>query len=255
MDGLQIDTVYKYQGREKEVIVFSTVANELNKFVDDPHLLNVAVSRAQRRFIVVGSQNSFKKQGSNIGDLLRHIEYQSLSESVFESKTISIFDCLYKEYSGVLKAFKVKIKKRSDYDSENLMETLLEEILESGSYDSFAYKTDYALSLLVNDYGSLSTREQQFARHPNSHVDFVLFNKLDKLPVLVVEVDGYKYHEANEKQLERDEVKNSIFKKLGIPMARFSTRGSGEREKLEKLLNHLMVKTPESQEEQIQSLF
>ena len=31
--------------------------------------------------------------------------------------------------------------------------------------------------------------------HPNAHVDFLLFNKLDKLPVLAIEVDDYSYNQ------------------------------------------------------------
>ena len=50
-------------------------------------------------------------------------------------------------------------------------------------------------------------------------------------PVLVIEVDGFAYHN-NEKQKERDTVKDSILKKYGIPILRLSTVGSGEREKV-----------------------
>ena len=252
-DGLQIETVYKYQGREKDIIIFSTTANHLNSFVDDPHLLNVAVSRAKQRFIMVTSNKSFKRHGSNIGDLIRHIEYQSLSKCIFESKTVSIFDCLYQEYADVLKAFLAKVKDSSRFLSENLMASLLEEILGVERYNSFAYKTNYALNLLIKDYSQLNPREQQFASHPNSHVDFLLYNKLDKMPVLAIEVDGYRFHEFNEKQRERDIHKNSIFKKLGMPLVRFSTVGSGEREKLKEALNSLLVDLPESQEERLES--
>ncbi len=252
-DGLQIDTVYKYQGREKDVIIFSTTASYLNNFVDNPHLLNVAVSRAMRRFIMVTSKDVFRRQGSNIGDLIRHIEYQSLSDSIFESKTVSIFDCLYREYSGVLKEFLGRVKGTSRFPSENLMAALLDEVLARGRYRSFAYETGYALSLLINDYEQFTARERQFASHPNSHVDFLLYNKLDKLPVLSIEVDGYRFHELNEKQLERDRTKDSIFEKLGIPLLRFSTVGSGEREKLEAALNGLLVDLPRSREEQLES--
>lgn len=133
------------------------------------------------------------------------------------------------------------------------MAALLDEVLANGRYRSFAYETGYALSLLINDYEPLTARERQFVSHPNSHVDFLLYNKLDKLPVLSIEVDGYRFHELNEKQRERDRTKDSIFKKLGIRMLRFSTVGSGEREKLEAELNELLVDLPRSREEQLES--
>ena len=250
---VQIDTVYKYQGREKDTIILSTVSNSLNKFVDDPNLLNVAVSRAKRQFIVVTSGNIFKEQGSNIGDLIRHIEYQSVSESVLESKTVSIFDCLYADYSDVLKDFSKRVKKISKFTSENLMITLLEDILSDERYSSFAYKINYSLNLLVKDFSKFTDREKEFVLHPHSHVDLLLYNKLDKIPFLAIEVDGYQYHDLNDKQSERDECKNTVFKKLGIRLLRFSTTGSGEREKLEDAINSFLVAIPKSQEEKIHS--
>ncbi|WP_417455402.1 AAA domain-containing protein [Kiloniella sp.] len=250
---VQIDTVYKYQGREKDTIILSTTSNNLNKFVDDPHLLNVAVSRAKRQFILVTSRDIFKDHGSNIGDLIRYIEYQSVSDSVFESKTVSIFDCLYADYSDVLKSFSKGVKKTSKFTSENLMIALLEDILKDERYSSFAYKINYSLNLLVQDFIEFTDREKEFVLHPNSHVDLLLYNKLDKTPFLAIEVDGYQYHELDKTQSERDECKDSVFNKLGIRLERFSTIGSGEKEKLEGVINLFLNSIPESQEETIHS--
>jgi very-short-patch-repair endonuclease len=53
-----------------------------------------------------------------------------------------------------------------------------------------------------------------------THTDFVIFNKLDKMPVLVVEVDGHAFHANNPKQLERDKMKDQILRKYDIPIIR-----------------------------------
>lgn len=51
-----------------------------------------------------------------------------------------------------------------------------------------------------------------------THTDFVIFNKLDKMPVLVVEVDGNAYHANNPTQLKRDNMKDEILRKYNIPI-------------------------------------
>ena len=55
---------------------------------------------------------------------------------------------------------------------------------------------------------------------------------MDKSPVLVVEVDGYAFHENNPKQLARDQMKDTILAKYGIPILRFKTNESREEERL-----------------------
>jgi superfamily I DNA and/or RNA helicase len=74
--GIEVDTVHKYQGREKDVIILTTVVNEVNEFVDNPNLINVAVSRAVDKLIVIVADNE-KNTNSNIGDLVRYIEYNN----------------------------------------------------------------------------------------------------------------------------------------------------------------------------------
>ena len=52
IDQVDADTVHKFQGRQKEVVILTTVLDETwrgrtgLRFVDDPQLINVAVSRA-----------------------------------------------------------------------------------------------------------------------------------------------------------------------------------------------------------------
>lgn len=252
--GIKIDTAHKFQGREKDIIIYSPTASWADSFNDSPNLINVAVSRAKERFIMVMSGELLRKQGTNIGDLIRHIEYQSMSPSIFESKIISIFDCLYSEFSSVLQSFMDRRSNKSNHLSENLMATLLDDILAEESLTSFAYKLNYPLSLLINGFDMLNEREQEFGHNLNSHIDFLIYNKLDKIPVLAIEVDGYSHHDLNPKQKLRDEIKNSILSKIGLPLLRFSTKKSGEKIKIQRALQEIIDNLPQSDTEQHESL-
>ena len=53
----EVDTVHKFQGREQDAIILTSVDNIITDFVDDPHMLNVAVSRAIHSLTVVTSQD------------------------------------------------------------------------------------------------------------------------------------------------------------------------------------------------------
>ena len=67
---VDIATVHKFQGREKDVIILSTVDNKPTEFSDDPYLLNVAISRAKKRLILVAPEEA-QGMDSNIGDLIQ----------------------------------------------------------------------------------------------------------------------------------------------------------------------------------------
>ena len=241
VDGneIEVDTVHKYQGREKDIIILTTVANEINDFIDGENLINVAVSRAVNKLVLVVSGNEeMQNKKSNISDLIRYVQYNNYE--VIDSKINSVFDLLYKQYKLELLEVISKSKKVSDYASEILMNTVVEKVLENESYSHISYAMHQPLRLLIKDISLLTKEEIVFAKHPWTHTDFILFNKIDKSPILVVEVDGYGYHENNEKQLRRDKLKDSILEKYNIPMLRIKTTGSHEYkllvDKLEKIL-------------------
>ena len=243
---LEVDTVHKFQGREKNTIIFTTVANDLTPFVDDANLINVAVSRAVKELIVVTSNRLFKQHGTNIGDLIRYIEYNSLEGTVIESQKISVFDLLYSDYADKLLKMMTSSKYVSEYKSENLMYSVIEEVLAYPEFSSFKCVIHIPLNSIVKDLSILNFHERSFAENPWTHVDFLIFNKLDKEPVLVVEVDGHEYHRNSEKQLYRDALKDKILGRINLPILRIATNESGEKEKLIKMLDQVVKLSAET---------
>ena len=225
--GIEVDTVHKYQGREKDVIILSTVDDEIRDFTDDPYLLNVAVSRAKKRLIVVVSGNKQEKHG-NIVDLISYISYNKME--VIDSKIYSVFDFLYGRYTHRRWERLKKYKEISEYDSENLTYSLIKSILEDyPEYDVTCFET---LSMVVRDYSDLSPDEVEYAKNPMTHIDFIIYNKFSKQPVLAVETDGYNYHKEGTVQHERDLKKNHILEVSGLKLVRLNTTGSNEKEKI-----------------------
>lgn len=100
-------TVHKFQGRECEKIIFSTVLDKKAdhrslSFVDDPHLINVAVSRARKHFTLVTGDNIFTANNQHIAALIRYITYYADDDQLHYSPVVSAFDLLYEEYDHSL---------------------------------------------------------------------------------------------------------------------------------------------------------
>lgn len=234
----EILTVHKFQGREKDDMIICTVDNEISEFTDNPNMLNVAVSRAKKRLRIVVSDNE-KNENTNIGELIRYIKY--LNFDVEQSTLYSVFDLLYQCYSEKLVEFLNQHRKVSEYNSENLMYGLIFDVLQQDRFSNLKVACRFQLNMLFRDLSRLDEEEVKYVMNPNTHVDFLIYSRIDKKPLLAVEVDGYKYHKKGTEQAERDRKKDSIMKKYEFPIIRFATNGSREKEKLEEVLSGILT--------------
>jgi len=74
--NIEVDTVHKYQGREKDVVILTTVVNDVNEFVDNPNLINVAVASNDKSvftFIFVPFANQSKSSNTCSRFIIRTI--------------------------------------------------------------------------------------------------------------------------------------------------------------------------------------
>ena len=225
-------TVHKFQGREDDAIILSTVDNQIKEFTDDPHLLNVAVSRAKKQFTLVVSAD--EQPDSNIKDLIDYIEYyQGKSE---ESKIASIYDLLYQDYTQELLKFYSTHKRVSEYDSENLTYWAIRDVIEEKGLLHLGVLLHYPLRHLIESPSDLTREQRAYASRSWTHVDLLVYNDVTHKAVLAVEVDGTQYHKADSDQHGRDTIKDSVLASIGLPLLRLSTAGSQEKEKIAKAL-------------------
>jgi RecA/RadA recombinase len=232
------DTVHKFQGRECDEIVFSTVLDKKRynqaqgrlDFVDDPHMINVAVSRAKHRFTLVTGDEVFTENNGHIAALIRYISYYAQDEQIVRAPVVSAFDLLYHEYDQSLARLNARLRPEdSRYKSEQIVAQLLREVLSAPACQALKYHTQIRLEKLASPTNSDWTETQRvFMRRASC--DFVLYFKVGKTPIGVIEVDG-GYHD-HPVQAARDIMKNEILDKCRIPILRLRTVDSGIKQRI-----------------------
>ena len=130
-----------------------------------------------------------------------------------------------------------KHAKVSRYDSENLFFSLLIDTLKEGGYDSYGVLIEYPLNRLVPPSLSLPKELREYASRSWSHIDFLIYKKTTKRPILAIEVDGHRYHRASYSraasvQQKRDTLKDNLLCLIGLPLIRLSTTGSNEKSRI-----------------------
>lgn len=231
------NTVHKFQGRECDEIVFSTVLGkhcnntQLLDFVDNHCMVNVAVSRAKRRFTLVTGDEAFSAKHGPIAALVRYISYYADDDHVHRAPVVSAFDLLYGEYDKSLERLNAKLKPTdSAFKSEQIVAQLLRQVLSAGAESALTFHSQVALNMVASIANpALSDPERTFLANQAS-CDFVIYFKVGKTPLGVIEVDGGS-HELPE-QIRRDRLKDSILMKSNIPILRLRTVESRVEERI-----------------------
>ena len=232
-------TVHKFQGRECDAIIMSMVDNAPTDFSDDPNLMNVAISRAKTKLCIVVNGNEMPAN-SNLAQLISYIQYNNFE--IKESKIHSVFDILYKQYTAERLAYEAQDNKVSQYLSENIIYETLIKAIDNIQMTNWNVVCHYPLSRLITDFEGLDTQEIAFISNSLSHVDFLIYNSITKKPIMVIEVDGWKYHNLSEVQQSRDKLKDDILKKYGLKPYRISTVDTINVETIEDILSNNMNK-------------
>ncbi len=241
--GCVIDTIHKFQGKEKDYIILSTVANKI-KFYDDeekidflnnPNLINVAISRAKKRLYILASEEVLNQEGSILRDLSKYYEYYCSETKKVKTKVYSVFDLMYEDYAPILEKTKKELLNISQYPSENIIATVVNGICKSGECGALAFKFNYPLKYVIKLNTLTDPQDIKFVSNINTHCDFLIYNKLNKEIVLVVEVDGSQHRE--EIQAARDRRKDRLLTDAGIKILRLTTTSIECKEKIVAMLS------------------
>ena len=245
IEAIESETVHRFQGREKQAVVMTTVLDDTSSgraalaFSDDPHLINVAVSRAIRVFVLV-THPSEHPESRHLRDLIGYIRYRNPDNVVVDSDVVSVFDLLYTDYAKRRRAHPHIGWGRTQWASEDIALTLLEEILAEPPYHHLATHRQFLLEHVFRPpLDRLDDRQRTFLRNRRSSFDCVLYNRITNEIMGAIEVDGFAFHEANPEQRARDVVKDEICRRFGFPLLRLPTTGSGEATEVRAFLDRL----------------
>lgn len=229
----QCGTIHTFQGRGEDEVYFSSVLNDTeackshllgpnNLFKQE--LINVAVSRAKEKFVLVTDTKFFKKYNEDMKNL---IEYLEIYGEKIPDKTVCIFDYLYEK----IPSYQTIIPDIQNPYEEKIYHLLLHYLQKKKGH--YKLKVKLLLAMFVTDEKYLNKNEKikQFILH-DSHLDFALYTDSINKPVLAIEVDG-KHHEE-EKQKQRDKMKEEILEYMNIPLLRISSKTTLEEAELER---------------------
>lgn len=237
-------TIHSFQGRGEDTVYFSTVLNNLdvcNHHLKGEHnlftaeLINVAVSRAKNRFVLVTDEAYFSTHSDLVRNLILYIH--KYGEKI-PDQTVCLFDYLYKQ-----------MRTYSKIDNcDNPFELEIWRVLNEWTKNKnniFVF-AKLPLAELVSDKHYLETHYEikAFVLNERTHIDFVIENQLGN-PVLAIEVDG-EMHNTPE-QICRDKKKNAVLTHMHIPLLRVRSKAAFSRkdfiEEIEALLKHSWVKS------------
>lgn len=236
--NVQVDTIHKFQGRESDVVIFSTVANSsddyvkddevIHSFVNQDDLINVAMTRAKHEFILVTSDKIYSQSKGCLGDLVKYLKYETKAD-IKEGEVKSVFDILYDDYNKARIEYLEKRNKSEDIITETLINELIEKLLRDKQYNSLMARRHVCLKELIKiDETIFDNEELKYLKHPWTHIDFAVCNIFDKKPVLLIEVDGVSYHEQSDRQSLHDAIKDKAVSQSGLQLLRLKTNGNSE---------------------------
>ncbi len=87
--NVEVSTVDSYQGREKDVILFSITSTSSFGFIEDENKLNVAFTRAKKKLIVIGNRDAIL-HNTPYGLLSEYIQYAASLNGYIDENSLDL---------------------------------------------------------------------------------------------------------------------------------------------------------------------
>lgn len=246
----QCGTIHTFQGKGADEVYFTTVLNNTEESINhlngnhnlfNKELINVAVSRAKNKFVMITDKKFFKKHDKNVRNLIEYIEVYGKD---IPDKTVCLFDYLYKQISTY------KITDNCSNIYEKTLRDYLIKYLEGN--EEYWIKTKLPLAELITDKKFLDENPdiEKFILHKGTHTDFVIYKEGISKPVLVIELDG-KYHDTPQ-QIARDNKKDFALNHMEIKLWRYKSKYAYTEEQFFNKLDELLKEDTEQEQEYVE---
>jgi very-short-patch-repair endonuclease len=136
-----------------------------------------------------------------------------------------------------LRSLAARLRKELKYPSEDIIWTVLHDIIAEQRYAHMTVGSQVLLRNLLPDLGRPTLAQRAYIQHRAS-VDFVVYNRVTNQPLLAIEVDGFAFHENSPDQRARDALKNEILDAHQMPLLRLPTTGSREHQQIRQALDN-----------------
>jgi hypothetical protein len=197
-------TIHTFQGDEKSVIIMSTAilkatSEKTYRWAEEnKEMINVAVTRAKDKLIMVGDYDEIKKKSKGKDDNLF-----SLAGYVKTNGTSVVVPVRSSESFG-LKSYDTKAESDFFKTISHITTTV----------KNIEFKSKVKISTA---FENVFVKDKEF--YFKGEFDFVVYDKSTKLPILVIEVDGNE-HILNEVSIANDRKKERICKDNKIRIIR-----------------------------------
>lgn len=184
--GVKVDTVYGFQGQEKDKIIFSSAITEMTSpgtfdwLKNNKELINVMSTRSKKELVVISDVDRIKAlSGSEMNDMFEFLTYMELngnSDVVYQGN--SIFDSRVAGYKS--------------YNSDSEAEFLRTIAQLKSTTQKFTFGIKPKVSDILDLLKIRAEHKDLFRYGVSAHFDFVLFDYM-KRPLLVVEICGEEH--------------------------------------------------------------